>query len=214
MKDYQKINSIYERDVQKKFTDRYSLPEFEYLSVLPWNTFEKIDGTNIKIHYDPSINQHRPFRIGGRVKDSSLKFSFVECLYDIMFERLDKLKEIFYDAKNSPFTLYGEGVGPGINSNKFNKCFKKYEFILFDVQIGHWWLKDQIVSDISNKLEIRNAPYIGALTFAEAIEFIKNKPKSILENHLMEGLILKPNVQLFNRNGERIITKVKANDFK
>lgn len=215
MKEFHKIHSIYKRDEKNQFTDEFSLPEFKYLSGLEWKGYEKVDGTNIRIHYDPAINPHRPFKIGGRTKDAQLSIDFVDALHDTMFEKLDILMEIFQNAKKSPFTLYGEGVGPGINSNRFNTDFKKYEFILFDVLVGNWWLEDPAIDDISEKLGLRRSPMIEEYTFSEAIDFVKTHPKSILgKTQDMEGLILKPKVQLFNRKGERIMTKVKVNDFK
>lgn len=57
--------------------------------------------------------------------------------------------------------------------------------------------------------------FVGRLS--EAVEYVKKEfPSQIAEteNHIAEGLVLKPQIDLFNRKGERIITKIKVKDFK
>ena len=49
MKEYHKINSIFQRDERGRFTKKYSIPEFEYLKDNIWTGTEKVDGTNIRI---------------------------------------------------------------------------------------------------------------------------------------------------------------------
>jgi hypothetical protein len=46
---YQKINSVFKRDNNGKFTEEFSQPEFKYLKECIWDFDEKIDGTNIHI---------------------------------------------------------------------------------------------------------------------------------------------------------------------
>ena len=48
---YQKINTLYKRDINNIIMQHYewSCPEFEYLRKLPWDATEKIDGTNMRI---------------------------------------------------------------------------------------------------------------------------------------------------------------------
>ena len=48
---YQKINTLYKRDINNIIMQHYewSCPEFEYLRTLLWDASEKIDGTNMRI---------------------------------------------------------------------------------------------------------------------------------------------------------------------
>ena len=48
---YQKINTLYKRDINNIIMQHYewSCPEFEYLRTLLWDVSEKIDGTNMRI---------------------------------------------------------------------------------------------------------------------------------------------------------------------
>ena len=90
------------------------------------------------------------------------------------------------------------------------------KFILFDVKIGDWWLTRDSNKDIANKLNISIVPIIGIWKLESAIEHVKGSFKSTISHnreYVAEGLVMKPAVELFNRKGERIITKIKHKDF-
>ena len=53
-----------------------------------------------------------------------------------------------------------------------------------------------------------------SLTLPEAIEVVKKGYNSAFGEFLAEGLIAEPLVPMFNRKGERVITKIKTRDFK
>lgn len=54
MEKYQKIQTIYKRDENKKvILGNFSRPEFEYLQNVNWRYTEKVDGTNIRIIFQP-----------------------------------------------------------------------------------------------------------------------------------------------------------------
>ena len=87
---------------------------------------------------------------------------------------------------------------------------------MFDCLIDGWWLKRESLDDISNKFNINIVPIIGEGTLLEAIELVKNGFKSTIaqnKDYIAEGLIMKPAVEMFNRKGERIISKIKYKDF-
>ena len=88
------------------------------------------------------------------------------------------------------------------------------DFILFDVKIGNWWLKREDVEDIGNKLQIHTVPIRGEGSIKDAIEFVKGSCNSAWGDFQAEGLVLKPEIDLFARNGKRIITKLKCKDFE
>ena len=47
----------------------------------------------------------------------------------------------------------------------------------------------------------------------EAVDVVEGGLTSTFGNFEAEGLVLKPEVELFNRQGHRIITKLKGKDF-
>lgn len=51
---YQKINTLYKRDINNIIMQHYewTCPEFEYLRTLKWDATEKIDGTNMRIEVE------------------------------------------------------------------------------------------------------------------------------------------------------------------
>ena len=47
-----------------------------------------------------------------------------------------------------------------------------------------------------------------------AVEFVKTNPDSTIGTAKMEGIVCKPAYELLDRNGDRIIVKIKWCDFK
>ena len=86
-------------------------------------------------------------------------------------------------------------------------------FILFDIKIGRWWLQEEDVKKIANELEIDMVPLIGCTTLLDAVKYAKCGFKSTFGDFIAEGMVLHPEIQLFARNGERVITKIKYKDF-
>lgn len=205
MREYHKIQSVYKRDekTHKFIEGQFSLPEIEYLKDNPWDWTEKIDGTNIRILWDGNSVQ-----FGGRTANAQMPVF----LYD-------KLNELFPAEKfqaeypDTPMCLYGEGYGAKIQKGGGNYISNGVNFILFDVLINDFWLKRVDVEDIANHLEIQAVPLVGQGSIDGAIQLVKDGFTSTFGNFLAEGLVLKPAVDLFSRNGHRVITKIKHRDW-
>jgi hypothetical protein len=90
---------------------------------------------------------------------------------------------------------------------------EEQDFVLFDVRVGEWWLKRDAVEDVANKLDIEVVPIVGSGTIDEMVEYVKSKPDSRWGDFTAEGVVARPNVELFTRSGARIITKLKVRDF-
>ena len=68
--------------------------------------------------------------------------------------------------------------------------------------------------DIAQTFAIEAVPIVMRATLQEAVDFIKTKPKSILNSDVdMEGLVCKPAVDLLSRVGKGMIVKIKVEDF-
>jgi len=69
---------------------------------------------------------------------------------------------------------------------------------------------------ICKRFGIKVVPIVGEGTLEEAIELTRiGMPSHISEvPQLMEGIVATPKVELLQRNGARIITKIKHKDFK
>jgi hypothetical protein len=124
--------------------------------------------------------------------------------------------------------LFGEGYGNKIQNG--GNYRDDQSFVLFDVKIGDWWLHRKDVNDIATKLGIDSVPVIGRGTLYEGINMVKGDRMSlraslrsfVKENQGLfslwgdfeaEGIVARPKVPMFDRKGQRIITKIKAVDF-
>ena len=206
MREYPKIQSIFKRDekTHKFIEGQWSLPEFEYLQNNQWIFTEKVDGTNIRIIWDLET-----VRFGGKTENAQIPAFLVSKLQDLF--PVEKFQKYLYE---SSLCLYGEGYGARIQKGGGNYKADGVDFVLFDVLIDEWWLKREDVEDIASKLGIETVPIEYRGTIHDAIALIKsNSLYSKWGNFLMEGLVLRPEVELFTRNKQRIITKLKHKDF-
>lgn len=209
MNKYPKIQTIYKRDpannLKTLLEGDFSLPELEYLSDNEWVGREKIDGTNIRVILDSGTLLFK-----GRSEEATIP-SFL----------MDKLRQMFPVSKmlsvfgqSDTICLYGEGYGKGIQKAGESYIPNDVSFILFDIKIGHWWLRQEDTDDIAKKLSIDSVPILGTFTLKEAVDIARKGFKSLISDQIAEGLVLVPKVQLLDRAARRIITKIKCRDFK
>lgn len=208
MIQYHKINTLFKRDQRGHIIyGEWSTPEIEYLRNNEWEFTEKIDGTNIRVMWDGA-----KISFGGKTNRAEIQAGMLDALKAKFDNQEEIFAEIFRDA--TEVCLYGEGFG-----NKIQKTGHLYipngnDFALFDVRVGRWWLERQAVEEIADGLGILCVPVIGKGTLTDAIKYVQNKPQSLFGRAPMEGIVARPDVQLFARTGERIITKIKHKDFE
>ena len=210
---YHKINSPFKRDIETKghplIMGDWAVPEFEMLQNIWWVAYEKIDGTNIRIIYDGET-----VTFGGRTERAQIPAHLVNFLKEKFV--LELFEDVFPDVTlENPITLYGEGFGHKIQKGGGNYFGGKPEvgFCLFDIRVGHWWLKDIDVDDVVAKLDTFRAPQISAGSLDNLICLVEDGLKSQFGDFYAEGLVAKPILQLFDRSGKRIIIKIKHKDF-
>lgn len=207
MKEYPKIESIFYRheDTHKFMLGRWTLPEFDYLKGNEWEFTEKVDGTNIRVGWNP---EDATVEFGGRT-DNAQTPPFLEARLRELFPA-EKFAALYADT---PMVLYGEGYGARIQKGGGNYKADGCDFMLFDVLIGDLWLERCNVNDIAQCLGIRFAPVVGEGTIAEAIRIVTAGQTSAFGNFTAEGLVIRPKTELRTRRGDRIISKLKARDF-
>jgi ATP-dependent RNA circularization protein (DNA/RNA ligase family) len=210
MNPYHKINSIFKRDekTNRFIENEWSRPEFEYLKKNAWIGEEKIDGTNIRVQIlrDKII-------LKGRSDNAHLPTGLIDRLLELF--TIEKVERVFEYVGTSEICLYGEGVGSKIQKGRiYVPHDDAFDFILFDVMIDGMWLTRASVEDIARGLGIRWSIPVFRGTLADAIERIKQGIRSEYdESKLSEGLVLRPEVDILCRNGERVITKIKHCDY-
>jgi hypothetical protein len=207
MKEYSKINTIFKRDMTKKgspiIIGDYSAPEFEYLKDNVWLFDEKIDGTNIRIMWDGNN-----LSIGGKTDNAQIPVGIISYFQDAILPLKDRFATIFAEK---PVCIYGEGYGEKIQAG--GKYRKGNSVVFFDVKIGDLWLTRVAVSEIILSLGLELVPTAGIGTLKDAINIVSGGFTSYYGDFVAEGIVARTEVGLRNRNGSRIITKIKHRDF-
>ena len=219
MNEYHKIETVWKRDPATKhktlLAGEWSRPEFDYLKNAQWWWDEKVDGTNIRIMWDGV-----DVRFGGKTDRAQIPAHLVEHLME-HFTR-DALAAVFglNGNRESRVCLYGEGYGARIQKGGGNYNPDGASFCLFDVRVGDIWLTRESVRDVAENLpdyadHHKVVPWFGRGSLLEAIEEVQNARTfpSAWGDFEAEGLVLRPLVELADRQGGRIITKVKRKDF-
>ena len=209
--DYTKIETPYERDMdgsKKLLEGQWRNETVEYLKNNSWYCTEKIDGTNIGVIWDG----HR-VSFQGRQENSQIPAKLVNRLNEMFGGNVnEELFEQKFGEMN--IILFGEGYGATIQKGGGNYR-SDVSFILFDAYIPdqNLWLKRESVEDIAKSFGIDIVPIVLKGTLQDAIDYVKTKPVSTIGTANMEGLVCKPDAEMLDRRGKRVIVKVKVRDF-
>ena len=212
MKQYQKIQTVWLREGNKKkgklIDFDWSKPEFNLLQNINWVGTEKIYGENIRVLWD---GEKVLFKGKTDTIEDNVNLILLEYLKETF--TVEKMKHCFHNSNN--VCIYGEGFGYAIHHGE--KYLKDtVSFRLIDVNISNWWLIRTAKEDIAKKININIVPIVTHGNLICAINYVRNGFKSTISEDstlIAEGLVLEPAIQLFNRKGERIITKIKYKDF-
>lgn len=213
MEAYPKITTVYDRDPENNYSTliegQFAEPAFEYLAGADWVWREKIHGTNLRLIYQPDNSV--PVALMGRTENSQVP-SF---LTDAILNReglVPRLREQFGDT---PACLYGEGYGAKVQKEGELYIPDGHDFCLFDVKVGEWWLEEEDVTDVAEGVGLTRAPIVGTGPVDHAVQYVADGfPSGVAAERLTaEGLVMHPVVELHTRDGSRVLTKVKHEDF-
>lgn len=211
MRTYEKIETLFERNItgtKKLIEGQFRNPTVEMCRNLVWDWTEKIDGTNIRVHWDG-----HSVIFGGRTESAQIPAPLV-----------NRLNELFGGETNAQLfeqkfgenevLLFGEGYGAKIQ--KGGGLYKPdgVDFILFDVMIGGLYLRRDAVEDIAQCFGIKVVPIVLRGNIDEAVAYVKSHPMSTIGAAMMEGVVGRLPEELFDRRGNRLIVKVKVRDFE
>jgi len=208
MKEYQKIETLYKFDnATHKFKKELYNPIVDYLKDCSWIVSEKIDGTNIRVHWDG----HR-VEWSGRTDASQLPKE-VEMLLqekfgesEIIFEQNFGEKEVFLFME-----CYGGKIQGGLYGGK-------ERLIGFDVMINDTYLDKMVIKDIFDKFNVETIEFKVVSNLQVAIDYVMNHAEH--SEHCddkyneIEGLVCVPAVRLYDNQGKRIIVKIKKKDLR
>ena len=209
MKEYEKIETIFVRDEKtKKLNENiYRNETIEFLKDIEWEFTEKIDGTNIRIIWDGHKVSYY-----GRTDKAQIPTQLMNKLIELFGGNINE--EMFEQKFGAtPVMLIGEGYGAKIQKGG-GDYRQDNNFILFDVCINNKYLSRDNVNDIANYFGIESVPVIFSGNLQKGIDFVKTKPNSTIGTAKMEGLVARPKVELYDKNGNRLIVKIKVCDFE
>ena len=214
MEEYVKIPAVFQRDLEgtkKLMPGVYINETVDYLKNNLWIWTEKVDGTNIRVHWDG----HK-VEFAGRKEGSQIPGKLVNVLNDLFGgEANEQLFEQTFGDRD--VILFGEGYGESIlNGEDYMNDGKGVDFILFDLMIGGNYQPRESVHRCARTFGIDVVPEIGEGTLEQAVNYVKGRPVSKLgkKTKWMEGLVCRPLFELNDRCGNRVIVKVKWEDLK
>lgn len=210
MKEYIKIETPFERDTEgskKLIEGKWRNETVQYLRNAWWAFTEKIDGTNISIVWDGHKVQFH-----GRTERAQIPAHLVNRLNELFGGETNE--ELFEQTfGETPMILFGEGYGYKIQNGGLYR--DDVDFILFDVYQpdNDIWLKREAVESIAKTFGIDVVPIVLEGDLQSGIDYVKTHPKSTIGKADMEGLVARPETELKDRLGRRVIVKIKVKDF-
>lgn len=195
---YMHIQNLYKDQTILLFRECYAL--------------EKIHGTSahLKIHKRSDV-EGAPFTVSpfsGGAKHSA----FVD-LFDIP-DLIRRHAEAKYDA----MTVFGEAYG-GNMQGMSGTYGTRLRFIVFDVQIGEHWLDVPDAESVALALGLEFVHYSRVSTDLAALDAARDafsaqaRRNGVEGDKVMEGVVLRPTIELLMKNGSRIIAKHKRAEF-
>lgn len=210
MRTYEKIETLFERDTEgskRLIFGKYRSQTVEFLKNNVWEFTEKIDGTNIRVMWDG----HK-ITFGGRTERANIPAHLMNYLNQkFITPEVEELFEQVFGEKE--VILFGEGYGAKIQG--VGGLYRSdVSFILFDVLIGDNYQPRDRVEDVAKMFDLEIVPIVLIGTLDEAIQFVRENPKSTIGTAMMEGVVGRPLVEMRDRCGNRVIVKIKYHDFK
>jgi hypothetical protein len=206
--EYHKIETLFERDMEgtkKLIIGKFRNKLVEFLQDCEWIFTEKIDGTNVRVHWDGhKVTFH------GRTERANLPTKLYENLQELFGGEVNaQMFEQHFGADE--VTFIGEGYGAGIQSGGLYR--EDQSFILFDVRVGEIFLERDNIEGIAKTFGLDIVPVVFRGTLIKAVNLVKTDTKSTVGNAVREGLVGVPSVRCFDIHGNRTIVKIKARDF-
>ena len=110
--------------------------------------------------------------------------------------------------------VFGEKMGPKTQGNELG--LKKDEFILFDVNINGTWLSNENVIEIARYFGIHTVfDFMDTPVKGRACSTLRGLIEMCAEGEFddWEGIVAKPQVELRDQAGHRVIVKIKNKDY-
>lgn len=165
---------------------------------------EKVHGTSANISWKEGKVSYFP----GGESLSKFKSLFNE----------ERLVKHFTELGHEEVVVYGEAYGGSCQKMSY-MYGPELRFIVFDVLINNIWLDVPTMDEVATRLEQEVVPWRKIVCDLAAIDNERDRPSEVAarrgftEDHIREGVVLRPLAEMFNRYGERMIVKHKHEKF-
>ena len=165
---------------------------------------EKVHGTSANISWKEGKVSYFP----GGESLSRFKSLFNE----------ERLVKHFTELGHEEVVVYGEAYGGSCQKMSY-MYGPELRFIVFDVFINNIWLDVPNMDEVATRLEQEVVPWRKIVCDLAAIDNERDRPSEVAvrrgftEEHIREGVVLRPLAEMFNRYGERMIVKHKHEKF-
>lgn len=218
---YPKIDTLFERDkTSHKLVEPLVFKNPVYDQFKRFHFTEKIHGMNIRI----ILNDDKSVIYAGRSDAAVLPGDLLKLLEEKFTQ--EKLIETFWKrdiepgAEYKPFkvVIFGEGYGAGIQEGG-SMLNPAKAFRMFDVAVMDRFLNWNAVEEIAKKFDVKTVPVIGEFPLDVAVDMVKKGIVSAVADeegtpgHTAEGLVGRTLAPLFDAKGDRVILKLKTEDF-
>jgi ATP-dependent RNA circularization protein (DNA/RNA ligase family) len=214
-KPYSKIETVFDRD-ERFQVDESRLRRPIFGDIGAWAVTEKVDGTNIRIHFAWGENGQVTSQVSGKTDRASIPPQLQQHCFDLAAKATPDMAASMDEYGLSSITLYGEGYGAKIQSGGYYR--EDQGFILFDVMAGDRWLSEDAVTAYADALDIPRVPQLGFMSLPELVAFASRGFASELAalepGRHAEGVVAKTREPLYDNRGERLIVKLKEKDYR
>lgn len=174
--------------------------EIIYLKNSLWFAWRKLDGENIRVHWDGERavwnGKTNNFVCNANFKDY-MALMFAEEFFEEKFGRDIKV------------TLFGEHMGPKVQGNELG--LKSETFVLFDVLVNNTWLDHDQVVDVAKFFGLCTPADFGSTFVSPLTNLIDTVAGGGIKE--WEGMVAVPLCGLRDRQGNRIVVKIKNRDY-
>ena len=211
MIEYQKILTLYKFSMDTyEFVNIIHDEYVDYLKDLVWLISEKVDGMNIRVHYDG----HR-VEWNGRTDKANLPKEVEQLLQttfgdsEIIFEQLFGEKDVI---------LFMECYGGKIQGGLYGGAER---LIGFDVMINGEYIDKRNIEGIFNRFNVPCVEFGEVKGLKTVVDMVKDAISSPEKNisklcekgtTVIEGYVCVPKCRIYDNQGNRIIVKIRVRD--
>ena len=181
---------------------------YKHQAILMWRecyAMEKIHGTSAHVGW----------------KDGRVRFFSGGARHELFADLFDEaaLTAAFTQLGHDEVVVFGEAYGGKMQGMR-ETYGDALRFVAFEVKIGQSWLNVPVAEQVATDLGFEFVHYVRIPTDMQAINAERDAPSVQAKRNgcgdgkQREGIVLRPIVEVRLNNGQRVIAKHKADDFR